>query len=183
MGNARGRRLEPVCPVHPGCGRPATRFAWHPANQAAIALPRATDLHLLCDAHYQEAASAFVDAGHRIAHTAPATWARIEAAEPLVARDDPSHWTRAAARVLTAWPFGDEITRADLEDWRRALETIPVAESLEPLERWDKALDGLALPVARRRRLVRAINTLALLALTPPQGVTGKGRTRLRSRP
>ena len=131
--------------------------------------PQARDLRTLCSVHHRsESLERFVGAPGRIAHSAPATWARIEAAEPLVLRDNHRLWTDPALGLLRAWPLASAETRGDLdrcmEAWREALSQdhgAPGGES-DPTALLDAALDHLGLPQRRQERLVRAIQAQVL---------------------
>jgi hypothetical protein len=126
---------------------------------------------LLCDEHHLEFAARFIDTEGSIEHTARATWARIEAAQPLVLRDDQDFWTRGLARLLTDWPLGDAATRRDVERWVAEVEREPVEAGSDLLDRLDQALDRLKLPSRRRRRLVRAFKAsiAEIRTMTPRQ--------------
>ena len=95
-----------------------------------------------------------------MAHTAPATWARIEAAEPLVLRDNHRLWTDPAVLgLLRAWPLASAETRDDFDRWRDALSQYHGApgDEFDPIAMLDAAFDHLGLPQRRQERLVRAI--------------------------
>jgi hypothetical protein len=133
--------------------------------------PRAEDLRTLCTSHHQsESRRRFVGAPGRIAHTAPATWARIEADEPLVLRDNQLLWPdRASLLVLRAWPLAFEETRGDLERWiqvlgeaRSEVHGAAGGDQPDPVAQLNAALDHLGLPRRRQERLVRAIHALVL---------------------
>lgn len=127
--------------------------------------PQAKDLRTLCSVHHRsESLKRFVGAPGRVAHTAPATWARIEAAEPLVLRDNHRLWTDPALGLLRAWPLASAETRGDLdrcmEAWREALSQdhgAPGGVDPDPTALLDDALNHLGLPRRRQDRLVRAI--------------------------
>ena len=127
--------------------------------------PQARDLRTLCSAHHRrESLERFVGVLGRVAHTAPATWARIEAAEPLVLRDNHRLWTDPALGLLRAWPLASAETRGDLdrcmEAWGEALSQdhgAPGGVESDPTALLDAALDHLGLPQRRQERLVRAI--------------------------
>jgi hypothetical protein len=164
---ARGRRQHPRCGHNLGCASRATRYAWLPATASTRAL--AVDIHLLCNEHHLEFAASFVDSEGRIEHTAQATWARIEAAQPLVRRDNQDFFDAGRARLLTDWPLGDAGTRRDLERWVAELGREPAEAESDLLDRWNEVLDRLELPRSRRLRLVRAITALAAYGLTLSQ--------------
>lgn len=135
--------------------------------------PRVEDLRTLCSIHHQEVSrQRFVGPLGRVAHTAPATWARIEAAEPLVLRDNQALWTDRAVRLLRAWPLASEEVRGDLERWievlgeaRSEVHGAPGGDLPDPVAPLNAALDHLGLPLRRQRRLVRAIHSLLLAPL------------------
>lgn len=144
--------------------------------------PQAEDLRTLCSRHHQsESRRRFVGALGRVVHTAPATWARIEAAEPLVLRDNHLLWTDRALRLLRAWPLALEETRGDLESWILALGGVsPQAhpgardDALDRLLEWlDAAIDQLKLPRRRQKRLVRAIHAVLLPSLVDEASYEG----------
>jgi hypothetical protein len=128
--------------------------------------PQARDLRTLCSVHHRgESIQRFVGVPGRVAHSAPATWARIEAAEPLVLRDDHRLWTDPALGLLRAWPLASAETRGDLDRWREALSQDhggPDGGESDPMARLNAALDHLGLPQRRQERLVRAIQALLL---------------------
>jgi len=103
-------------------------------------------------------------------HTAPATLARIEAAEPLVLRDNHHVWdVPAYLRLLTSLPGPTEQVRSDLELWLDEFRDIsssaaPVADHDpdDPFPTVNAAIDHLGWDIRRRRRLVRAILALFL---------------------
>lgn len=147
-----------------------------------IARPRQTvrtdDLRTLCSrCQRSESSRRFVDRRGRIAPTAPATWARIEAAEPLVPRDDQELWSSDAPwglrrqGFLRSWPLASPEARLDLDRWIQALgDRRPETEGdasgdAPPLEDWlNTALDSLGLPLRRQAHLVRAIHALVFTA-------------------
>ncbi len=132
--------------------------------------PQARDLRTLCSVHHRsESLDRFVGALGRVAHTAPATWARIEAAEPLVLRDNHKLWTDRNVRLLSAWPLASEETRADLERWIKVLGELPskvrgASDGVppDPVAQLNTAVDQLGLRGRREKRLVRAIHALLL---------------------
>ncbi len=160
----RGSRPTPQC-EDPGCVEPATRFSWQPHGDARDERVRPEDIHLLCGDHHRQAVSAFLDAKGRMPHTAVATWARIEAEKPLVFRDNASYWDAGRSRLLKSWPFGNEQTFNDFEDWARLWPMNVEGNKWQVDEHgdlwneaWNEAIEQLELPRARRRRLLRALN-------------------------
>lgn len=136
--------------------------------------PRMEDLRTLCAIHHQQVSrQRFVGPLGRVAHTAPATWARIEAAEPLVLRDNQALWTDpASVRLLRDWPLASEEVRADFERWievwgeaRSEVHGAPGGDQPDPVAPLNAALDYLGLPLRRQKRLVRAIHSLLLAPL------------------
>ncbi len=137
--------------------------------------PQARDLRTLCSSHHQsESRGRFVGALGHVAHTAPATWARIEAAEPLVRRDNQALWSDAVSlRILRAWPLAFEETRHDFDRWlERWIDVLEEARSgvhgaaggdqTEPWASVGVAIDDLGLRRRRQARLVRAIHARLL---------------------
>jgi 5-methylcytosine-specific restriction endonuclease McrA len=137
----------------------------------------AGDLRTLCSGCQRSESKRFVDSRGRLAPTAPATWARIEAAEPLVPRDDEELWSANAPwglkrqGFLRAWPLGPEQARLDLDRWCQALEDQTAGTqgdtSDEPpglVDRLNAAVDSLGLPLRRQEHLVRAIHALVFAA-------------------
>lgn len=137
----------------------------------------AGDLRTLCSGCQRSESERFVDSRGRVAPAAPATWARIEAAEPLVPRDDEKLWSAnepwglKRQGFLRAWPLASEQSRLDLDRWCQALEDQTAGTQgdtrVEPsgLEDWlNAAVDSLGLPQRRQEHLVRAIHALAFAA-------------------
>lgn len=134
----------------------------------------AGDLRTLCSACQRRESKRFVDNRGRIAPTAPATWARIEAAEPLVPRDAEELWSAnerwglKRQGFLRDWPLASKEARLDLDHWVQALERLmaePQGDANDDPpgleERLNAAMDRLGLPLRRQEHLVRAIHALA----------------------
>jgi 5-methylcytosine-specific restriction endonuclease McrA len=140
------------------------------------------DFRTLCSGcHLSESRRRFVDDRGRVAHTAPATWARIEAAEPLVPRDAEGLWSSdepwglKRQGFLRKWPLASEQPRLDLERWVEALgerttgaQGDASGDSPDPVDQMNAAIDSLGLPLRRREHLVRAIDALLLAAQIDP---------------
>jgi 5-methylcytosine-specific restriction endonuclease McrA len=144
------------------------------------------DFRTLCSGcHLGESRRRFVDDRGRVAHTAAATWARIEAAEPLVPRDAEELWSSdepwglKRQGFLRKWPLASEEPRLDLE---RLVEVLGErateaqgnhgGEQPDPMDALNAALDRLDLPLRREEHLVRAIHALLFAAqIDPHSGV------------
>lgn len=130
--------------------------------------PQVGDLRSLCSpCHRSESIHRFVGERERIEPTAPASWARIEAAAPLVGRDNPELWDQRTLALLSKTPLMGPETRRDLELWAEAVKDAMAkaqddpAES-DPMATLVAALTGLDLPLRRQERVVRALHALAL---------------------
>jgi 5-methylcytosine-specific restriction endonuclease McrA len=141
----------------------------------------AGDLRTLCSGCQRSESRRFVDGRGRIAPTAPATWARIEAAEPLVPRDAEELWSSdepwglKRQGYLRKWPLASEQARFDLGRWAEALgETTTEAqgehggEQPDPMAALNASVDRLGLPLRGQEHLVRAIDALVLAAQIDP---------------
>jgi predicted nucleic acid-binding Zn ribbon protein len=168
----------------PGCETgDAHEIDWR-ADDPDLNSLRADALRTLCSPHHRrESVRRFVAAGGQVAHTAPAIWARIEAANPLVPRDNQRLWDDPQnLRFLSQWPLASEESRRDLEDWVEALRDRPEGShpvkdgdardpDLDLLVQMNAAIDGLELPLRRQRRLVRAITAFLLRVRVVEPGV------------
>jgi hypothetical protein len=154
-----------------GCGAVGDAVDYQEDDPDLGRRPRASDLRTLCPAHHRtESQRRFVGPLGRIAHTAPATLARIEAVEPLVLRDNHHVWdVPAYLRLLTSLPGPTDNARNDLELWADKFRDL--SSSAEPVARRDlddpfqtvnAAIEQLGWNMRRRRRLVRAILALLL---------------------
>jgi len=115
-------------------------------------------------------------------YTAPAIWARMEATQPLVARDDPELWRSPRDLDLwRSWPFASAETRTDFADWRAALQEVHrTSPELGLIECFNAAFDHLSLPLRRKNRIVRAIHARlqeSLLALRSAKQDAGVGQS------
>ena len=130
---------------------------------------RESDLRALCSrCHADEARRRYVGPDGRFVPSAPGVWARIEAAEPIVPRDqwagDRAWITRQ--RLERGWPPRSAETRLDLERWLSMLGEASADGDDDPstdplLDVLNSALDRLQLPKRRAERLVRAIRAMA----------------------
>jgi len=138
----------------------------------------AGDLRTLCSGCQRSESKRFVDSRGRVAPTAPATWARIEAVEPLVPRDDEELWSANAPwglkrqGFLREWPLASEEARVNLGRWFEAVEEgagetqgDTASAPRDPLDRLNAAIDSLGLAPRQQEHLVRAIHALAFAAL------------------
>ena len=152
----------------------AHEIDWRADDPDLNSLP-ADALRTLCATHHRrESLRRFVAPGGQVAHTAPAIWARIEAADPIVRRDDQRLWDDPQnLRFLSQWPLASEESRRDFEDWVEALRDRPEGShpvkhgdardpDLDLLGQINAAIDRLELPLRRQRRLVRAIHAVVL---------------------
>jgi hypothetical protein len=154
---------------YPGCGKPAAEVDYRDDDPGLQRKPRLVELRTLCSEHHlSESRRRFVGPSGRVPHSAPATWARIEAEQALVLRDDHQLWLdRTHLSLLRSWPLSSNETRADLERWVEALQAWQPptlagrnADPDLPLDRLNAALDSLDLPRHRQERLVRAIQAI-----------------------
>lgn len=152
-----------------GCGAAGERLDWVTDDPDLRRRVRSGDLRTLCDQHhFEESRRRFVGPHGEICHTAPVTWARIEASEPLVLRDNPDLWAdERALRLLRSWPLADRRTRRDVALFISAVARTPSDAS----DRLNAALDALNLPSRRRERLVRAIAAV-LQAIQADEGTS-----------
>jgi hypothetical protein len=157
-----------------GCDATGAAVDYREDDPDLIRRPRADDLRTLCPSHHKsESRRRFVRAHGRIAHTAPATLARIESLEPLVLRDDQWLWDNPAnLRFLRAWPLASKETRGDLERMVVALREVPdpphpsQGDDLEdPFVKLNAAIAKLNLLPRRELHLVRATDALILAHL------------------
>ena len=171
------RERDGECCRYPGCGRRDARMIdWESAEPVLTRVVRRDDLRTICSEHQASEAvqRQFVGPSGHVVRTAPAIWARIEAASPLVRRDDGTLWASTENwSLLTTSPLTSETTRRDLQDWIDALGQ-PSSESKRQAHgvavtsedhfeaAFNAALDRLTLPRRRREHLVRAINALIL---------------------
>jgi predicted nucleic acid-binding Zn ribbon protein len=152
---------------------PAEMIDWRDDDPVLTRPVRSEELRTICTSHQRaEALRRFVGVPGQVARTAPAIWARIEATEPLVLRDDVKLWTNSESwSLLHNWPLASETTRRDLHDWVEALGQVPPKSRRAAPDvvgggpddfvgEWNTALDRLSLPSRRRHRLVRAIHAL-----------------------
>lgn len=150
---------------YPGCGRRDARMIdWESDYPVLDRVVRTRDLRTICAQHQEDEAvrRRFVDRHGQVMRTAPAIWARIDAANPLLRRDDASLWASTKNwSLLTRWPLISEATLRDLHnlsvaatsngDWEVTINMPP---------------DSVELPTRRRREhLVRVLNALAVREL------------------
>jgi hypothetical protein len=161
---------------YPGCTADATHVDWRADDPDLRRQPRAEDLRRLCAAHHRsESLRRFIGPGRQIVHTAPATWARIEAAEPLVSRDNERLWDDASLRrLLTRWPLASEPIQRDLEAVMRTFALLPPStpgadgetdDVQLAFDRLSVAMNRLGLPRRQQARLWRVVNARLLAVL------------------
>jgi hypothetical protein len=141
--------------------RDARMIDWVSDHPVLDRVVRPRDLRTICAQHQEDEAvrRRFVDPHGQVMRTAPAIWARIEAAHPLARRDDASLWASTKNwSLLTRWPLISEAMLRDLHNW-----SVAVTSGDDGEIAINVALDSLKLPTRRRREhLVRVVNALAV---------------------